>query len=152
MPRPKVRPEDRQRSSKACLPCQASKIRCDSLKPCTSCVRRDKAASCAYNESHRRRLSRVNRNRELRFAPYTGPSTEAPSSTPSRPVREPRTYPPEEGHDDEENEENLPLEAASTIAPPVHSPECTESRLLLSSKGEKGNTFVPRNIYNELIG
>jgi len=55
MPRPKVRPEDRQRSSRACLACKASKIRCDSQLPCASCIRRDQANSCVYSGTDRRR-------------------------------------------------------------------------------------------------
>ncbi|OAP56024.1 hypothetical protein AYL99_10176 [Fonsecaea erecta] len=51
MPRPKVRPEDRQRSAKACLPCKASKKRCDAQQPCSNCVRRRTPSSCRYVES-----------------------------------------------------------------------------------------------------
>lgn len=138
MPRPKVRPEDRQRSLKACLPCQASKIRCDSQTPCTSCTRRDRPGACVYNSESRRRHYR---NREVRFAPVSRPSLAGrPASTPptSRPAREIRS-PTENGDEIVDS----PSEAASTIAAPtqVQSPECTESRLLLSSKGEKGDRF-----------
>ncbi|KAL2826774.1 hypothetical protein BJY01DRAFT_262219 [Aspergillus pseudoustus] len=55
MPRPKVRPENRQRSYRACLSCKSSKIRCDALQPCSSCVRRDQADSCTYSGIDRRR-------------------------------------------------------------------------------------------------
>lgn len=55
MPRPKVRPEDRQRSSLACNSCKVSKIRCDSLVPCTACTRRKKASTCTYTDVDRRR-------------------------------------------------------------------------------------------------
>ncbi|KIX03820.1 uncharacterized protein Z518_07373 [Rhinocladiella mackenziei CBS 650.93] len=55
MPRPKVRPEDRQRSCKACRACKASKIRCDAQLPCASCVRRGRGASCTYSGVDRRR-------------------------------------------------------------------------------------------------
>lgn len=48
MPRPRVRPEQRQRSSKACNSCRASKIRCDAQLPCASCIRRDRPGSCTY--------------------------------------------------------------------------------------------------------
>lgn len=48
MPRPRVRPEQRQRSSKACNSCRASKIRCDAQLPCASCIRRDRPGTCTY--------------------------------------------------------------------------------------------------------
>ncbi|PYI00611.1 hypothetical protein BO78DRAFT_437872 [Aspergillus sclerotiicarbonarius CBS 121057] len=55
MPRPKVRPENRQRSDRACLACKASKIRCDAQQPCSTCIRRDQAHACTYSVDHRRR-------------------------------------------------------------------------------------------------
>lgn len=55
MPRPKVRPENRQRSCRACLACKASKIRCDGKDPCGSCLRRDLGNSCTYSGVDRRR-------------------------------------------------------------------------------------------------
>lgn len=59
MPRPKVRPEDRQRIGQACLQCRSSKIRCDSKFPCITCVNRGRGALCAYPEVDRRRLLRT---------------------------------------------------------------------------------------------
>lgn len=55
MPRPKVRPENRQRSCRACLACKASKIRCDARDPCGSCLRRDQGNTCVYSGVDRRR-------------------------------------------------------------------------------------------------
>ncbi|KAH7137829.1 hypothetical protein EDB81DRAFT_693101 [Dactylonectria macrodidyma] len=55
MPRPKVRPEDRQRSRKACSACKGSKIRCDSELPCSSCTKRGQSSSCEYSDIDRRR-------------------------------------------------------------------------------------------------
>lgn len=55
MPRPKVRPENRQRSYRACVACKSSKIRCDAQRPCGSCVRRDQASTCEYSGVDRRR-------------------------------------------------------------------------------------------------
>lgn len=55
MPRPKVRPEDRQRSSRACQACKALKIRCDSQQPCASCLRREQQHACIYTGTDRRR-------------------------------------------------------------------------------------------------
>ncbi|KIW17522.1 hypothetical protein PV08_04716 [Exophiala spinifera] len=51
MPRPKVRPEDRQRAVKACIPCKSSKKRCDAQQPCSNCVRKRAAETCEYAES-----------------------------------------------------------------------------------------------------
>ncbi|EED22426.1 C6 transcription factor, putative [Talaromyces stipitatus ATCC 10500] len=130
MPRPKVRPEDRQRSSKACLPCQVSKIRCDSQTPCTSCLRRDRTSACIYVESHRRRRPRTHRTHELRFAPFNHRAAGSPGSPRLRTSNEFATRNPE-GNDDAEATQSV------SEAPSVQSPECTESRLLLSSKGEK---------------
>lgn len=50
MPRPKVRPEDRQRAVKACVPCKNSKKRCDSRTPCSNCCRRDCESACTYDD------------------------------------------------------------------------------------------------------
>ncbi|OCT46039.1 putative Fungal specific transcription factor [Cladophialophora carrionii] len=51
MPRPKVRLEDRQRAVKACLPCKASKKRCDAQQPCSNCIRRRATSFCHYIDS-----------------------------------------------------------------------------------------------------
>lgn len=48
MPRRRIRPEDRQRAIKACIPCKTSKKRCDSRLPCATCVKRDCEFSCVY--------------------------------------------------------------------------------------------------------
>ena len=68
MPRPKVRPENRQRSDRACLACKASKIRCNSQHPCGSCLRRDQAESCIYSGIDRRRRGRGDASRATEFA------------------------------------------------------------------------------------
>ncbi|KAK9792786.1 putative Zn(2)-C6 fungal-type domain-containing protein [Seiridium cardinale] len=58
MPRPKVRPEDRRRSVRACDTCKHLKKRCDSLQPCTPCTKKGISESCGYSEKSRRRLDR----------------------------------------------------------------------------------------------
>ncbi|KXJ94039.1 hypothetical protein Micbo1qcDRAFT_193315 [Microdochium bolleyi] len=58
MPRPKVRPEDRQRSLRACSACKSSKIRCNSELPCSACVKRGRASACVYSDVDRRRRNR----------------------------------------------------------------------------------------------
>ncbi|KAJ5580013.1 uncharacterized protein N7459_005998 [Penicillium hispanicum] len=55
MPRPKVRPENRLRSSRACDLCKASKIRCDARIPCAACVKRNRPNDCNYGISRSRR-------------------------------------------------------------------------------------------------
>ncbi|TLS27423.1 hypothetical protein PpBr36_04239 [Pyricularia pennisetigena] len=48
MPRPPVRPEDRQRVARACQTCKASKKRCDGIRPCGSCSRKGLGEICRY--------------------------------------------------------------------------------------------------------
>jgi Fungal Zn(2)-Cys(6) binuclear cluster domain len=54
MPRPKVKPQDRRRSRKACDTCKSSKKRCDANLPCVLCVRKGVASSCSYSVTGRR--------------------------------------------------------------------------------------------------
>ncbi|KIA75443.1 hypothetical protein HK57_00087 [Aspergillus ustus] len=70
MPRPKVPESARRRIAKACVQCQSTKQKCDGKSPCSSCLRRRQAESCAYSDhvrsyGHRRRRepkSTTNRN------------------------------------------------------------------------------------------
>ncbi|KAI6354084.1 hypothetical protein MCOR25_008753 [Pyricularia grisea] len=60
MPRPPVRPEDRQRVARACQTCKASKKRCDGVRPCGSCSKKGLGEICRYvpgrrGSSHRSR-------------------------------------------------------------------------------------------------
>lgn len=48
MPRPKVKPQDRRRSARACSSCKHAKIRCDSTLPCQPCVKRGRSNRCVY--------------------------------------------------------------------------------------------------------
>lgn len=50
MPRPKVKPEDRQRCVLACLPCKRLKIRCDARTPCSTCIKRGREDGCVYQD------------------------------------------------------------------------------------------------------
>ncbi len=74
MPRPKLRPEDRQRSCKACLACKVAKIRCDSQLPCASCIRRDRGSGCIYSDIDRRQ-------RRYRSLPATHYDSSEPQGT-----------------------------------------------------------------------
>lgn len=59
MPRPKVKPQDRQRSAKACDPCKASKKRCDANQPCRLCLKKGTQDTCTFTPTARdRRHSR----------------------------------------------------------------------------------------------
>ncbi|ETS78727.1 hypothetical protein PFICI_08580 [Pestalotiopsis fici W106-1] len=69
MPRPRVRPEERQRSERACAACKASKIRCDSQIPCEACVRRKRSQYCVYTHFDRRRHRHRQENRPRRIQP-----------------------------------------------------------------------------------
>lgn len=50
MPRRRVPPDQRQRSSKACEACRATKKRCNDQAPCSNCLRRGLASSCTNLE------------------------------------------------------------------------------------------------------
>ncbi|RAQ46321.1 hypothetical protein AFGD_000634 [Aspergillus flavus] len=53
MPRPRVKPQDRKRSVRACLACKASKKRCDGARPCRTCQTKGAADSCAFTPQQR---------------------------------------------------------------------------------------------------
>lgn len=58
MPRPKVKPQDRQRSARACDACKASKKRCDANQPCRLCVKKGTQDTCTFTPTPRDRRSR----------------------------------------------------------------------------------------------
>lgn len=58
MPRPKVKPQDRQRSARACDACKASKKRCDANEPCRLCLKKGTQDTCTYTPTARDRSSR----------------------------------------------------------------------------------------------
>lgn len=58
MPRPKVKPQDRQRSVRACDACKASKKRCDANQPCRLCLKKGTQDTCTYTPTARDRRSR----------------------------------------------------------------------------------------------
>ncbi|POS77876.1 hypothetical protein DHEL01_v203741 [Diaporthe helianthi] len=57
MPRPKVKPQDRQRSAKACDACKASKKRCDGNQPYRLCVKKGAQDTCTFTPTIRDRRS-----------------------------------------------------------------------------------------------
>lgn len=105
-----------------------------------SCVRRDRAAACTYTESSSRRRShnRHLRDRPVRFVSRMNP--ESAAATSSTPARHPRSVANNvKRNDDGQVKPLLANELPSSSI--VESPECTESRALLSSKGERGVLF-----------
>lgn len=115
MPRPKVRPEDRKRSCKACVSCKASKIRCDSRLPCATCVRRGQSASCVYSGTdHRRRPRHSDVTSHQSTRSSEDPSTGIPLPVDASPI-------------------NTPLGTVSSDGP----------RPLPSSSGRSGRYSVP---------
>ncbi|KAI1614550.1 hypothetical protein EDD36DRAFT_231214 [Exophiala viscosa] len=109
MARPKVRPENRQRAAKACLPCKASKKRCDAQQPCSNCVRRKTISTCHYADESLVRSGRTstqpaNQTDLVRDSRYDTPTTDKRSRSPA------------------------------TTTNPMRP---TNGRLLLNSKGEK---------------
>lgn len=58
MPRPKVKPQDRQRSVRACDACKASKKRCDANQPCRLCLKKGAQDTCTYTPTARDKRSR----------------------------------------------------------------------------------------------
>ncbi|KAJ9136596.1 putative C6 transcription factor [Pleurostoma richardsiae] len=137
MPRPKVKPEDRQRSSKACIACKVSKIRCDSQLPCASCVKKERAGSCVYPasspEARKRRglphhHSAGSRRSSVLGGSYTaGPPSmsELPSPAGFAPLDERRAPSPS------------PPSPSPVTAADSETRQLPKGRLLISSIGEK---------------
>jgi len=134
MPRPKVRPADRQRAAKACTFCKASKKRCDANLPCLLCVQKGRAASCTYPDSSSIRRWEVGRSPRVQQSPNVRPetsSTQGSLASPRRPV-----------------EQVLQQSDFQTLGPSTReslaetresSPQCTQRpTMLLSSRGEHG--------------
>lgn len=63
MPRPKVKPEDRQRCALACIPCKRLKIRCDARSPCSTCIKRGREDGCVYQDVSERKANHGRRRR-----------------------------------------------------------------------------------------
>lgn len=120
MPRPKVRPEDRQRAARACLICKASKKRCDAQLPCSNCVRRNKHSQCSYEDSD---LMEPPPKRQHRM------STSNQSSEPAF------TLPPQHPQSAKSDRDSATPGLLETSTMPQR---LTRDRLLLSSKGEQG--------------
>jgi hypothetical protein len=175
MPRPRVQLEDRQRVSKACIPCRASKKRCDSNIPCSSCIRRDCELVCI--ESHRvplpgadratlassgRRQTIGQRSRDNTIRPVRSSFLEVEEHSSLRQTQLPRPLPniapastlsPGRGllgrqYDDDADEcdMNMPAEDNGGSESSLREPSSLpRSRLMLSANGEKGKHYLEKD-------
>ena len=123
MPRPRIRPENRQRAYKACSSCKALKKRCDSQMPCAMCVRRNCASTCSYQHHSAPRPPLHSPPADLNHQRSINGSRDADLTN-------------GDGDDVEVNIAISPLsEACSSSAP-----QATKSRMLLSSRGERSES------------
>ena len=74
----------RPRECRTCLPCRASKVRCDRNLPCSHCVKRNHPEHCVYSRPPTHDLP----------APYP-PSSSAIAAPPLPPPRPPTSFPPQ---------------------------------------------------------
>lgn len=124
MPRAKVKPENRQRSVKACQPCKTSKTRCDAESPCAACVKRGRTHACVYVSSSTRDHTRSEST-----------STKSPSLA-QESLSQQQPLPGFSGPTRQNGNQSSNREASQRTWAPGSS-QRTRSRLLLSSKGEK---------------
>lgn len=136
MPRPKVRPEDRQRAAKACLPCKFSKKRCDAQLPCAHCTRRNNASACTYEDSiyaHRppgRRTS-ISTKAQSVASNVLSSSNRSHSSMPDQNPTPQYDIP-----------DSVADQGPNGLLETTSFPQrLTKDRLLLSSKGEQGKLY-----------
>jgi hypothetical protein len=94
MGRPKVSEQSRRRVNKACLPCKASKYKCDGLKPCASCVKRHSSSTCTYS-THERSYGKHRRRAKTKHTIHERSSSPNRSTVGSIPIEdaEPSTIP-----------------------------------------------------------
>lgn len=149
MPRPKVRPEDRQRAAKACLPCKFSKKRCDAQLPCAHCTRRNNASACTYedsvytNRTPRRRASTSTHRQSV--TSVVPPSSHSHSSLPEQGQNQ------NQNHNQNQNQtpqydipDSFADQGPNGLLETTTFPQrITKDRLLLSSKGEQGKEPSP---------
>ena len=160
MPRPKVRPEDRQRAAKACLPCKFSKKRCDAQLPCAHCSRRNNASACTYedsvyaNRTSRRRASTSTHRQSV--TSIVPPSSHSQSSLTDQEQTQTQTQNQNQNHTNNNQNQNhnqtpqydIPDSFADQgpnglLEKTTFPQRITRDRLLLSSKGEQGKFFSP---------
>ncbi|KAH8898694.1 hypothetical protein GQ53DRAFT_710588 [Thozetella sp. PMI_491] len=147
MPRAKVAPENRQRGVRACRPCKLSKKRCDSVIPCTSCIRRNCPSACAYDpivvvQPQRRSSASVFNPPSPSIVLSQSPSEPPQESTP-RPVQDARVgndslLPPLLGSGSQTTNLEPWGEIRSDVAiGDVEQEPTPKGRMMVDSKGEK---------------
>lgn len=151
MPRPKVKPQDRQRSARACDTCKASKKRCDANQPCRLCVKKGTQDTCTYTPTRRERRSRHSQS-EVSHENSLAPVTAGDSAAQPRPIldvssQRPRAHFAEQpsASQDPQSHQDVDEDAESEtdyIPDSRNSVERTTRQrpvLLYSSSGDKGN-------------
>ncbi|POR38885.1 hypothetical protein TPAR_00891 [Tolypocladium paradoxum] len=150
MPRPKVRPEDRQRAVMACTPCKNSKKRCDSRTPCSNCCRRDCEAACIYDangfspprSAESRRQSNVRSHLDgRRRTPPQSMSLDEDMETESTMYHDPMSTGARHAPQTPEStlgpcSDAIPEPPATPRMPIAHG-EVAGGRMMVNSKGEK---------------
>lgn len=127
MPRPKVLPENRQRSSRACQPCRASKKKCDGSLPCSNCAQRNIRRHCTFGEK-KRHFDRHQKQSSI--------SERNASSVPQRELGE-TGYP----STSETNNTTLSPDPPSELSTLNRTGIEPAARMLQNSDGEKGLLF-----------
>lgn len=140
MPRPKVKPQDRQRSARACDSCKASKKRCDANQPCRLCIKKGTQDKCTFTPTPRDRRTRHTRSasQAVSFAAAPSLSTDH-RSTQSQTQSSIRAFAPLDGqaggNDEDSDSETDDIDDGRG---------CIEKRaqrpvMLDNSNGDKGN-------------
>jgi hypothetical protein len=136
MPRRKVPPENRKRSSHACQPCRSSKKKCDAGLPCSNCIQRNIQSLCTFSE----------RNGHF-YRHHTQPSLNASNGSFERQCELPGTgfTPPYPSTSDTNKATTSPLSESSASCEPDTEPT---ARILQNSDGERGSlSQLPRGRY-----
>lgn len=133
MGRRKVNPENRLRASQACLQCRVSKKRCDSLLPCSKCIRRGMSNSCTFASAAARHESSVTTPRGA--LPLEQPKPTDPPSRPQQTLEQPLRSDYGQSSPDVDAEEDSPEEARHRTHP----------RLLSNAQGERGIVHRHKN-------
>lgn len=149
MPRPKVKPQDRQRSARACDACKASKKRCDADQPCRLCVKKGTQDTCTFTPTPRDRRSRHSESKSSRATSIAVATDGSPSDTRSVPTGPPQRSraqfgdgPPasQDAEVDEVEDEDVDSET-DYVTDSRNSVERTNQQqplMLQSSNGDKG--------------
>lgn len=149
MPRPKVKPQDRQRSARACDACKASKKRCDANQPCRLCLKKGTQDTCTFTRTARDRSSRHSESRSSQansIAVATDASPVDFGSAPTRPSQQPRAQfgdrplasPDAEGDDVVDEDVDSETDDVPDSRNSVERTTQQQPLMLSSSSGDKG--------------